>query len=346
MTDALTAVLQDRPQQPERPHQNAGLNDLRWLARYAEHCEFYTGQTTSMLHALRTAFGPAAWRIVCRSPKDCFIPILRNRELTIHSLIAYCKRLAERSFVQAPKPILLAYHVRQRRLYFDRPVRIPQDEDYDLIRVADRAPSLRLSDIALVSNWAHQSRTAILTNHRWSALVARARKHNEQERVYLSCARKEPWHFFCRATLWRAYQVEPIADVLDLWQEGQRHGNCLYNLRYICTATEPSRFFRVSKDGKPVATLELAWRAPEEDFIGMDRLWGRWEMQDLRLSYNRLPDQDLTAAMQAFAAMYNTWAKRLRRMPEGYVEETLERVARAKRLSVFRTFITDEQTPS
>ena len=346
MTDALTAVLQDRPQQSERPHQNAGLNDLRWLARYAEHCGFYTGQTTSMMHALRTAFGPAAWRIVCRSPKACFIPILRNRELTIHSLIAYCRRLAERSFVQAPKPILLAYYVRQRRLYFDRPVRIPQEEDYDLIRLANRESHLRLSDIALVSNWAHQSNTAILPNHRWSTLVARAHKHNAQQRVYLYSARREPWHFFCRATPWRGYQVEPIADALELWQEGQRHGNCLYNLRHICMAVEPSRFFRVSKGSKPVATLELAWRVPVEDFTGMDRLWGRWELQDLRLSYNRLPHEHLVIAMQAFAAMYNIWAKRLRRMPEDYVEDTLKRIARAKRLSVWGMFMTDEQTPA
>lgn len=345
MAEALAATVPNE-MQLAKPSQSALLNDLRWLARYAEHCGFYTSQSISMLHALRTAFGPAAWRIVCRSPKDCFLPILRNRELTIHSLIAYCKRLVERSFVQAPKPILLAYYVRQRRLYFDRPCRIPQETDYDLIRVANRAPYLRLSDIALVANWAHQSNTAILPNHRWSSLVMRARKHNEQERIYLSSSRKEPWHFFCHATPWRGYHIEPIADVLQLWREGLRHGNCLYNLRYICSASKPSRFFAVSKAGQPVATLELAWRPPEEDFIGMDRVWGRWELQDLRLSYNRLPEDPMVSAMQAFAAMYNTWAMRPRRMPPGYIEDTLKRIARARRLSVWGQFMAEEQAPS
>lgn len=116
----------------------AGLADLRWLMRYARHCGFHAQARDDLAQALRETFGAAAWRIICRSPKEAFMPILRNPELSIHSLITYCKRLAERSFVRAPKPILLAYYVRQRRLYFDRPCRIPEGDDYNLIRVASR----------------------------------------------------------------------------------------------------------------------------------------------------------------------------------------------------------------
>lgn len=341
MTDLRTAIQKAPAARPELP---AVMNQLRWLFRYANHCSFYVAGDLPMLQALRSAFGAAAWRIVCRSPKACFIPILRNQELSIHSLITYCKRLAERSFVQAPQPILLAYFVRQRRLYFDRPCRIPQDDDYALMRVANRHGALRLRDIASVVNWAHQSRTDILPTHKWSALVMRASKYNEREQVHLASARHYPWHFFCRTTAWRGYQVEPITDTLGLWSEGQRHGNCLYRLRYECTAAAPSRFFRISRDGKSVATLELAWRLPLEEDVGMDRLWGKWQMQDLRLSYNRLPDEPLTQAMQAFAGMYNTWAKRIRRMPPGYLQETHDRIARAKRLSVWSVFTSEEAT--
>lgn len=324
----------------------AGLADLRWLVRYARHCGFHAKATDDLTQALRESFGAAAWRILCRSPKQAFMPILRNPELSIHSLITYCKRLAERSFVRAPKPILLAYYVRQRRLYFDRPCRIPQGDDYELIRVANRQEQLTLRDIARVANWVHESRNCILPVHKWSTLIVRARKYNKQKKVELASVRQEPWHFFCRNTPWRGFQVEPITDQNGLWHEGQRHGNCLFKLRYDCTALKPSRFFRVSKAGRSIATLELAWRPPESDFRGMDLVWGRWEMQDLRLSYNRLPDTQLVHAMQAFAQQYNCWSKRLTRMPPGYVQETRERVVRAKRMAVWGLFISEEQSPA
>ena len=342
MADRNT-VKQNAP--TARPVLPAVMNELRWLTRYANHCGFHVAGHAPMLQALRTAFGAAAWRIVCRSPKASFMPILRNRELSIHSLITYCKRLAERSFVQAPQPILLAYFVRQRRLYFDRPCRIPQENDYDLIRVANRCVALNLRDIACVSNWTCESRTAILPTHKWSNLVFRARKYNEQEQVHLASLRHEVWHFFCYTTAWRGYQVEPITDNLDLWSEGQRHGNCLYRLRYECTAAAPSRFFRIKSDQKSIATLELAWRPPEQEFFGMDRVWGRWEMRDMRRSFNQLPDEKLIQAMQAFAWMYNCWAKRIGRMPPGYIQETAVRIRRPQRLTVWCVFPAEESTP-
>lgn len=324
----------------------AGLADLSWLVRYARHCGFHAPATDDLAQALRETFGAAAWRIVCRSPKEAFMPILRNPELSIHALIMYCKRLAERSFVRAPKPILLAYYVRQRRLYFDSPCRIPQDDDYDLIRVANRHEQLRLRDIACVANWAHESCNCILSVHKWSSLVVRARRYNEKKGAELASVRYEPWHFFCRNTAWRGFQVEPITDPAGLWHEGQRHGNCLFKLRYDCTALKPSRFFRVSKEGRSIAILELAWRPPETGFRGMDLVWGRWEMQDLRLSFNQLPDPQLIQSMKAFGQMYNFLAKRLSRMPPGYVQETRERVVRAKRMSVWGLFISEEPTPA
>ena len=322
------------------------LANLRWLQRYANHCGFQTGDANSMFQALRQAFGAAAWRIVCRSPKAAFLPILRNQELSIHSLISYCKNLVERSFVQAPRPMLLDFYVRQRRLYFDRPCRIPLGDDYDLIRVANRHELLSLRDIACVANWVHQSRSCILPGHKWSTLVMRASRYNERERIHLQSVRHEPWHFFSDNTTWRGYEVQPLRDAVALWQEGQRHNTCLYRLRFDCSALKPSRFFRISKEGQSMATLELVWRPPEPGFRGMDLVWGRWELQDLRLSYNRLPDENLVQAMQAFGQTYNLLSKRLRRMPPGYVQETRERITRAKRMAVWSLFISEEQTPA
>ena len=325
----MTEVRTTNPKKPKaRPLLPAVLNELRWLTRYANHCGFHINGDDSMLQALRLAFGPAAWRILCRSPKTCFLPILRNRELSIHSLISYCQRLAERSFVQAPNPVLLLYFVRQRRMFFDRPCRIPQDDDYDLIRVANRHETLHVRDIARVENWSHQTRTYIVPSHKWRNLVTRARKYFEREQVTLALKSRETWHFFCRETPWRGFQVEPLTDTVELWNEAQRHGNCLYRLRYECTSTSPSRFFRVKKEGRSIATLELALRLPQEEFVGMDRVWGKWVMQDLRLSYNRLPDERLVQAMEAFAGMYNLWAKRTSRMPPGYLQESSARLCR------------------
>lgn len=343
MADRNT-VKQNAP--TARPVLPAVMNELRWLTRYANHCGFHVAGHAPMLQALRSAFGAAAWRIICRSPKACFIPILRNQELSIHSLISYCKRLAQRSFFQAPKPLLLTYFVQQRRLYFDRPCRIPQDNDYDLIRVANRHPTLHLRDIACVENWAHQSGTAILPAHKWIALINRARKYNEREQVHLASAKHQPWHFFCRTTAWRGYQVEPITDTAALWHEGQRHGTCLYRLRYECTAAAPSRFFMISRQGRSIATLELSWRLPVSEFVGMDRVWGKWEMQDLRLSFNRLPDEALVNVMQAFAVMYNIWSKRPRRAPDGYIEDLLSRISYSRCFPARISFMNDELASS
>ena len=57
-------------------------------------------------------------------------------------------------------------------------------------------------------------------------------------------------------------------------------------------------------------------------------------------------DEKLVQAMQAFGQTYNLLSKRLRRMPPGYVQETRERITRAKRMAVWSLFISEEQTPA
>lgn len=288
--------------------------DRGWLIRYARHCGFIASDHKPIEQCLRAAFGAAAWRVLCKSPKSRFLPILRNRELKLRSLIEYCQLLAARSFIDAPDPALLAYFINQRRYFYNHSCRIPQGDDYDLIRVASRhslaGHRLSLRDIADVTNWAQQSGTNIQTGHKWSHLVMRARKFFDSERIRVEAEKCEPWHFYCASTDWRGYQITPITEPYSLWLQGQAQGNCLYKLRFECTRKRASRFFAVGQQGRVIATLEITWYPPEKGFEGMDQLWGKWQLQDLRLSHNRTPGEQLLHAMTAFAWMYNEWSKR------------------------------------
>lgn len=304
----------------------ASMVNLEWLVRYARYCGLALGNPSSEIKTLRGAFGVPAWRILCRSPRSAFLPILSNRELSIHSLIRYCQQLAERSFVQAPQPLLLSFFVTQRRHFHDRPCRVPEAEDYDLIRIASREKLLRVRDIADVSNWAHETRAWIRPAHKWSTLVLRARKYFERQRIELESQVQEPWHFFCGVVSWRGLTITPITSPLGLWQEGQRHGTCLFKLRHECTALKPSRFFAISRGPNALATLELAWRPPEQGDRGMDWVRGQWFLQDLRLSYNRLAEESLLEAMTAFAKQYNIWAKRPGRQVPEALADTYDRI--------------------
>jgi len=308
----------------------ASLVNLDWLVRYARHCGLPLGNPGAEIKTLRDAFGAPAWRILCRSPRSAFLPILRNRELSIHSLIKYCQHLAERSFVQAPQAILLSFFINQRRHFHDRPCRVPESDDYDLIRIANRESCLRVRDIAIVANWAHQTGAWIRTAHTWSTLVLRARQYFERQRVELESQALEPWHFFCSIVSWRGLTITPITSPLDLWQEGQRHGTCLFKLRHDYTALKPSRFFAICRGPKALATLELAWRPPEQGDRGMDWVWGHWFLQDLRLSFNRLADESLLEDMTAFAKQYNIWAKRPGRQVPEVQAETCDRIERRR----------------
>jgi hypothetical protein len=143
----------------------------------------------------------------------------------------------------------------------------------------------------------------------------------------------EPWYFFCRGLAWRGYQIEPITKPSELLLEGWQQGNCLYKLRFECEALRPSRFFSIRQAGRRVATLELAWRSPEEKDAGMSKVLGSWVLQDLRRSYNRLPDECLLASMQDFAKQYDTWTQRPGRMPQGHLDEMRKRNQRVNRQS-------------
>ena len=334
----------ESPQQPARPgpvsvttgacvvgrHPNKSVDvqNLGWVLRYARHCGFSLGDGRPVAQTLRLAFGAAAWRVLCRSPKERFLPILRNQDLSFSSLVTYCQRLAERSFIRAPQAVLLGYFVTQRRAYFNRPCDIPSDTDYDLMRVADRVDGLTLSAIALVTNWSYEIGLSIRPQHRWSALVRRAQAFHDQQRMKILARQQYPWHFFCRVVPWRGFEIHPLTTSSDMWFEGAAQGSCLYKLSAECRSDKSNRFFSIRKDGRRVATLELVWTPPQEGFHGVDRVLGQWQLQDIRLSYNRLVDRPLMESMKAFAWTYNLWSQRPRRMPRGYAEDVSSRISR------------------
>jgi len=304
---------------------------MEWVTRYARHCGFKPAAGHTFASGLRARFGPAPWRVLCRSGRAAFLPILRNRDLSLDSLVVYCYELARRSFVRAPRPELLAFFVLQRRLYFTRGCRIPEGIDYAIMRIADREAHLRTADVAQVTNWQARTKAAIGPRVHWATLVGRARQAAEQVAAETRHAQDAPWHFYCGEVAWRGLTVKPLVNRAELWHEGAGMRSCLYALGRECEARSLSRFFSVSRGRRRVATLELALAPPEPGFAGMDRELGRWFVKDLRLAYNRLPDAALVASMTSFAKMYNDWSKRPRRWPEKHAEALREHLAEPQR---------------
>lgn len=302
------------------------FKNLNWLVRYAKHCGNLTDVCEAVERILREKFTPAAWRVLCRSPKECFVPILRNRELSFESLALYCSRLAEHGFQQAPQAVLLSYFINQRRLYCSTGCRIPEGSDFVFMRIAGREAKVTFSQLALVENWINQTHVLLSRNNRWSALVRRALEFRANERVSMTARKSQGWHFFCTGMDWQGYKIEPLTGVEDLWIEGLCMGSCVYRLRSECRAIKPSRFFSVRRFGKRLATLELVWQPPHLSFKGMDRVWGRWVLQDLRLSFNRLPYAQLMASMVHFASHYNLLSKRPGRLPSGHAQDLEHRL--------------------
>lgn len=304
--------------------------NLNWVVRYAQRTGLVLPDNDGAVPLLRAEFGAPAWRVLCRSSRADFLPMLRRREFRAWDLITYCRRLAEAGFVRAPQAPLLEYFVWQRRLFFDRPCSIPDGDDYQVMHVAQRdCAQISPSELSRVVNWAYQEKVKITPRNRWTALVRRAELFRRRERIALEHDGCEPWHFQCGAVPWRGYEVVPLADPLQLWEEGEQQGNCVYKLRYLCDGPTPTRFFSVRKAGRRVATLELCWRPPRTGDVGMDRELGKWLVRDVRCAHNRLPDTGLAESAMTFGEMFNQWAKRPARSERWYMDTVRLRVALA-----------------
>ncbi len=314
------------------PSSAAAGKDLRWLVRYARHCQVKLDAHQSEANAVKSCFTPAAWRLVCRSHRDSFLPILRNRRLRFDSLVHYTQKLVENGFQLAPSSVWLDYLIQSSCQFFHLMPQVPDTPDeMTLLRLATRHGAVSRKDFQRVhawNAWTRPDRGSVTTRMTWPAVLRRANGWHLRQLLVVEHAKandnnaeaQKGWHFACGALPWRGYEITPLATDIDLWDEGQAMFHCLYQLRNLCPkAKKPSRFFSVKKNGRRYATLELVRDLPHADMHGPDRIHGRWRLQDLRLSHNRQPSEDLVKMLTDFGGHYNILSQRagraIRRIP-------------------------------
>ncbi|CDS49851.1 hypothetical protein [Polaromonas sp. CG9_12] len=289
--------------------------NLHWLLRYAHHGEIKFNAHRDEATTLKNCFTPAAWRLLCRSGKAGFLPILRNRHLCFDSLVHYAQSLVEHGFEVAPNPEFLDYFIQSSYLFFDRMPGVPHESDeMTLLRLATRCGGVSRAQLQRVNEWLAWGLGSVTTRMTWRAVLRRANEWHLRQQLVVDHARandigadaKNGWHFACGALPWQGYAIIPLAHGIDLWDEGQAMSSCLYRLRNLCQrGTEPSLFFSVRKDGRRHATLELVRDEPNESLQGPERIHGRWRLQDCRLSHNRLPSEELVKILADFGLHYN-----------------------------------------
>jgi len=310
---------------PSRLAPPAASKNLHWLSRYARHVHLRPDISLPDAHAIKSCFSAAAWRLLCRSDRSSFIPILRNRQLRYDSLVHYTQTLVDNGFQVAPSPELLDYFIQASYYFFDRMPNVPASQDeMTLLRLAARHGGVSRKDLQRVHEWLDPDRGSVTTRMTWCSVLRRANAWHRRQQLVVDDDRDsgtsaEPartWHFACATLPWRGYSITPLTNEIDLWDEAQAMSSCLYKLRYLCKRTSvPSRFFSVRKHGRRYATLELVCDLPDEGMRGPDRLYGRWRLQDCRLSHNRLPSEALVKMLIDFGRQYNLLSQRPGRAP-------------------------------
>ena len=302
------------------------IKDLHWLLRYARRGKVKLEAGQSEANALKSCFSAAAWRLLCRSERACFVPILRNRQLSFDSLVHYTQTLVNNGFQVAPDSHLLDYLIVSSYYYFDRMPKVPDGKDeMTLLHLATRQGAVSCKDFQRVHEWIVPGRGAVTTRMSWPAVLRRANLWHVREQLVVDHAKaaencleaKNGWHFACGDLPWRGYEIKPLVNHIDLWDEGQAMSSCLYRLRQLCgPRNTPSRYFSVRKHGHRYATLELVRDTPCSGMSGPDRIYGRWRLQDCRLSHNRLPSEDLVKKLTDFGWHYNVLSQRPSRLPK------------------------------
>jgi len=289
---------------------------MHWLLRYAKRCQVKLDSSELTAHAIKHKFTPAAWRMLCRSSRESFIPILRNRRLAFDSLVHYAQRLVEHGFQRAPEPEFLGYFIQSSYLFFDRMPGVPHKADeMTLLRLATRCGGVSRAQLRRVGEWLDWGQGSVTTHMTWRTVLRRADEWYRRQQAVIEQARTsctsaqapKGWDFACGPVALDGYDIIPLVNDVDLWDEGQAMSSCLYKLRGLCKrATEPSRFFSVRKNGLRCATLELVQGKPYESQHGLGLMDGRWQLQDCRLSHNRLPLEELLTILDAFGRNYDT----------------------------------------
>lgn len=288
----------------------AAVKRLDWLLRYARRCQIKRDASELTAHAIKGRFTPAAWRVLCRSSRDSFIPILRNQRLAFDSLVHYAQRLVEHGFQTAPDPEFLDYFIQSSYLFFDRMPGVPHEADeMILLRLATRCGGVSRAQLRRVHERLTWGQGSVTTRMTWRAVLRRAdqwhRRHQaviEQARTNHASPQTLPgWDFACGPIASEGYDIIPLTSDIELWDEGQTMSSCPYKIRRFCNkSSEPSRFFSVRRNGLRCATLELVRGKPCESRHGLGLMDGLWQLQDCRLSHNRLPTDELVKLLVDF----------------------------------------------
>jgi len=268
---------------------------MEWLHRYAVHCGVELASYKDPGVALRQHFMAPAWRLIWRSGREAFLPVLRNRKLGFDDLRAYVDQLVEMGFRVAPAAHLVQHIIDQSYLYLDEPPDAPiAKQDLTLVRLAERVGQVSRREFALVHEWVVRTRPRIDVRRSWRRLVREAAAWRQRVEVELAHADDKPWDFLVDQIDIGDCRFVALKTPQDLWVEGVAMGHCLYALRRHCRSMRPSRFFSVRKGGAKVGTAELQ---PLEQGYG-------WFLRDVRRSFNRLPSPALLQAAQALALAY------------------------------------------
>lgn len=296
----------------------AAGHSLHWLLRYARHCQVKLDAREVPASALKRQFTPAAWRLLCRSGRESFTPILRNRHLAFSSLVHYTQTLVEHGFQHAPNPEFLDYFIQSSYLFFDRMPHVPDKPDeMTLLRLATRSGGVSRAQLGRINEWLAWGKGAVTTRMKWHAVLRRADEWHRRQQMVVEQARAshanaeapKSWDFACGPVVWEGYGILPLVNEIEVWDEGQAMVSCLYKIRRLCNHKhEPSRFFSVRKNGLRFATLELVQGKPGESWHGLGQADGMWQLQDCRLSHNRLPPDDLVRRLTDFARHYSRLA--------------------------------------
>jgi hypothetical protein len=298
------------------PSEAAGK--MHWLLRYARRCQLKGEASELTAHAIKRRFTPAAWRLLCRSSRESFIPILRNQRLAFDSLVRYAQSLVENGFQVAPNPEFLDYFIQSSYLFFDRKPSVPHKQcEMTLLRLATRCGGVSREPLRRVEEWLNWGQGSVTAHMTWRAVLRRADEWHRRQQAVVEQARAnhasaqvpQGWDFVCGPLNWEGYDIIPLVNDIDLWDEGQAMSSCLYKIRRFCSkSSEPSRFFSVRKNGLRCATLELVRGRPYKSRHGLGLMDGPWYLQDCRLSHNRLPPEDLLKRLTDFARYYSDLA--------------------------------------
>lgn len=149
--------------------------NMRWLLRYAHHCRVQLDLRQPEANAIRGQFTKAAWRLLCRSNRDCFLPILRNRKLNFDSLVCYALALVQNGFQEAPSQELLAHLIQSSYYFFDQKPGVPtSSNEITLLRLAKRHGTVGRMDFMRVHDWQSFAGGTVTPHMTWASVLRRA----------------------------------------------------------------------------------------------------------------------------------------------------------------------------